>query len=237
MTDPASADSCANSPGACGAMSACFRSLIDTDLWIISRLSESAEPQASTDVSWVLEQCISPSDGSIWPHSLFPVLNSTFRCLWTSQCPLATPLAGTSYVALQHEPGEQVVGFQPNAEGGHNLTLRFVLDVDGGELDGGSTATLEFVGFFSASDSTAPTQLSDRLTTMYRRFSSTALVEADVQVVATSGAQQVELLLRYYFLGSQMLPYLSVTDSSSSASAITASVSRASESLVLRVVE
>jgi hypothetical protein len=128
------------------------------------------------------------------------------------------------------------VRFQPNAEGGSNLTLSFVLDVEGGELDGGSTATLEFADFFTSNNPAAPSELSDQLTSMYRRFSSTALVEVEVQAAATSTVQQIELVLRYYFLGSLMLPYLSVSNSSSSDSTITASVSRASESLELRVV-
>lgn len=64
------------------------------------------------DASWLLETCLSPSDGTVWSSAMREMLVSSYSCFWQNRCPLAYSDALSRQLVLDYGHGEQVLAFQ-----------------------------------------------------------------------------------------------------------------------------
>ncbi|GMF40206.1 unnamed protein product [Phytophthora fragariaefolia] len=185
------------------AFSACTSLLLETDLTLIATMLKNDAVGTSIDVTWLLQDCLSPSDGTEWSSSMRYLLTWTYACLWSRDCPLAYTQEAGKKLAVRYTPGEQVLTFDLTT-GLANIS--FSLDTDDGKQ------TYNFVEDFTAVPTDVAAQLNEILTQMYRaahsnmamvRSTLTRTVGPDSKVVAA------HLTITYEFLG--RLPQLSIT--------------------------
>ncbi|KAG7389236.1 hypothetical protein PHYPSEUDO_010794 [Phytophthora pseudosyringae] len=209
----------------CRAFSACTSVLLDADLTLISTMLQNDGLAVNVDASWLLEDCLSPSDGTVWSSSI----PDSLTCLWQNRCPLAYNETLGKQIVLVHGHGEQVLTFQLAAG---FASLSFTLDSSEGE------STLEFMEDFATNATDVTAQLDAMLTGMYRAaLSNAATVESTLATTedAGTGGVTAHLTIHYLLLGRLPLPLVEITQSGSSDAAFV-DVTAPKETLHLRVV-
>ncbi|RLN47287.1 hypothetical protein BBJ28_00014730 [Nothophytophthora sp. Chile5] len=215
----------------CRAFSACFGRLLDSDLLLFASILKNEDVDASLDVTWLLEQCLSPSDDTRWSSALQSLLASSFACLRTNRCPLEQDTALNRRLILEHEYAEQSLTFEPLVG---STSMRFILE---SSEDDSTAGNREFVADFAANATEMTTQLDDLLTEMYRSaFSTTATVISTLEVteVAGSDARKAVVTIKYAFLGRLSMPFVLATQSDGSGALV--DVAAPKEALRLRAV-
>ncbi|KAK1941048.1 hypothetical protein P3T76_007754 [Phytophthora citrophthora] len=188
----------------CREFSACASALFDNDLTLISTLIQGGTMGGGKDVSWLLMDCLTPLDGTVWSSTMSKVLVSSFTCFWQNHCPLVYDQSSNRQFVLEYQHGEQVLTFQLVA--GH-ASLSFTLE-----------STYEFMEDFTANATVVTAQLDAVLTEMYRAAeSNVATVKSTLTTsdVAATGIVTAHLTIRYLFLGRLPLPLVEITQSSS----------------------
>ncbi|KAH7491263.1 uncharacterized protein KRP23_188 [Phytophthora ramorum] len=213
----------------CRAFSACASVLLDADLTLISTMLQTDATVISVDASWLLRDCLSPSDGTVWSSTVREMLLSSYTCLLGNHCPLAYSVSVGKQLVLDYQHGEQVLTFEL-ASG--FASLSFMLDTD--EDD---STTYEFVEDFSANATDVTTQLNAMLTEMYRAaLSNVATVESVLTTLEdpATGAVTAHLTLKYLFLGQLPLPFVHISKSGSTDATVETTVPN--ETLHLRAI-
>ncbi|GMF17039.1 unnamed protein product [Phytophthora lilii] len=203
-----------NSRLECRAFSACASVLLDADLTLVSSMLQEDAIGTSVNASWLLEDCLSPSDGTVWSSTMREMLVSSCTCLWKNRCPLAYSETLGRQLVLDYSHGEHVLTFEL-ASGFASLT--FVLDV-GDDDDDPTTTPYEFMEDFSGDPTSVTAQLDDMLTEMYRAaHSNVATVESTLTTTeSTAGVVTAHLTIHYLFLGKLPLPLVQITQSGNS---------------------
>ncbi|POM73169.1 Hypothetical protein PHPALM_10005 [Phytophthora palmivora] len=212
----------------CRAFSACISVLLDADLTLISNMLQNDAVDTSVDATWLLENCLSPSDGTTLSRTMREILVSSYKCMWQKHCPLAYNNTLDRQLVLEYDHGEQVLEFElVNGFGSLSFTL----------INGEGESTYEFMEDFSTNATTVTTQLDELLMDMYRdALSNVAMVESTLSTEnAADGVVIAHLTIRYLFLGRLPLPFVEITQSGNSNTA-SVDVTTPKEKLDLRVI-
>ncbi|KAL3663813.1 hypothetical protein V7S43_011226 [Phytophthora oleae] len=203
---------------------ACASTLFDEDLTLISTLIQGDVTDTAIDASWLLKDCLTPSDGTVWSSTMSKALVSSFTCLWQNHCPLVYDLPSNRQLVLEYGHGEQVLAFQLVA--GY-ASLIFTLETP-----------YDFMEDFTTNTTIVTAQLNAMLTEMYRTAeSNVATVTSTLTTTeeAATGVVTAHLTIRYLFLGRLPLPLVEITQSASNDAALV-EITAPRESLHLRVV-
>ncbi|KAG1694207.1 hypothetical protein DVH05_021863 [Phytophthora capsici] len=212
-----------NSKLECREFSACASALFDNDLTLISTLIQGGIMNDGKDVSWLLKDCLTPLDGTVWSSTMSMALVSSFTCFWQNHCPLVYDHSSDRQLVLEYEHGEQVLTFQLAA--GY-ARLSFALE-----------STYEFLQDFTTNATVVTAQLDAMLTEMYRAAQSNVATVKSTLITteeAATGIVTAHLTIRYLFLGRLPLPLVDIMQSNSHDLASVMVTAR--EALHLRVV-
>ncbi|EGZ14953.1 hypothetical protein PHYSODRAFT_561025 [Phytophthora sojae] len=190
-------EDCSSSPE-CRAFSACMGVLLEADLTLIATMLEKDDIDSSVDATWLLQDCLSPSDGTEWSSTVRELLESSYACLWAKSCPLAYSTTIGRQIVLDYSPGEQILTFDL-ASGFASVSFEL-----------GNWA-YSFVEDFTANATEVTAQLDTMLMEMYRTaLSNVATVKSALVTTEDSntGVVTAQLTILYEFLGALPQPYV-----------------------------